>query len=524
MRTTDAHSNVHTQHEQDYRAARSLLADGQSAAARTAYDRLLRLVEQSKLRALILSDLGAIAAQQGRTDEARHLFQQALATDRDCRAAQKNLEILERLSPTPREYSNGKPIRIAVVSVLFNWPSTGGGNVHTVELVRALHSARYNVQHFYLSHPSLMTGEVSELTIPSQAVIVDNATFSVEKLQDAFRDCVARFRPDVVFLTDCWNLKPWLADALSDFPLIHRFDALECLCPLNNLRLIPESDRLLVNCHRHRLATPGHCHDCVGEYGRHVGPRHSRERQLSRIDSPEYEALLHNMLERAEAVLVHNPLIAAHLEPYARDVRVVPIGVDRSTFGAVPQLTPSNKRDAVKFLLFAGRTTDPVKGFQLLERSCEALWQERQDFRVLATGIPVDDAPPFIEWRQWQTHATMPALLGRADILVAPSVGNEPFGLSVVEAMAAGRPVVASCVGGHQFTMKDGVTGLLFTSDDAADLTEKLRILLDSEQLRIRYGAAGQEHFCHEFAWEAVVTKHYQPLIQRIISRRSSKQ
>ena len=73
------------------------------------------------------------------------------------------------------------------------------------------------------------------------------------------------------------------------------------------------------------------------------------------------------------------------------------------------------------------------------------------------------------------------------------STGSEGAPLSVLEAMAAGLPVVASAVGGVPEIVADGATGLLVPPDDAAALAAALEQLLADAALRRRLGAAGRE-------------------------------
>ena len=167
----------------------------------------------------------------------------------------------------------------------------------------------------------------------------------------------------------------------------------------------------------------------------------------------------------------------------------------------------------IKRILFGGRAHDLVKGFQVLRAAGKMLWRTRQDFRIAATGDGCRVEEPFILWTRWQPHAAMPALLADSDIVAAPAVASEPFGLTVVEAMAAARPVVASRVGGQQFTVVDGVTGLLCEPDDPDDLAEKLSTLLDSAELRIEMGHAARRRFLAEYAWDVVIDRYYRPLL-----------
>ena len=89
-----------------------------------------------------------------------------------------------------------------------------------------------------------------------------------------------------------------------------------------------------------------------------------------------------------------------------------------------------------------------------------------------------------------------------ADICVFPS-RYEPFGIVCLEAMACGKPVVASNVGGIPFVVEDGKTGLLFESGNIEDLAEKVIMLLKNKELREKMGEAGRER-AKEFTWDKI--------------------
>lgn len=92
------------------------------------------------------------------------------------------------------------------------------------------------------------------------------------------------------------------------------------------------------------------------------------------------------------------------------------------------------------------------------------------------------------------------AELARATIVAHASIVPEPFGQVVVEAMAAGRPVVATDAGGVRETMVDGETGLLVPSDDADALAVTLIRLLADRELRNQMAAAGRARVTARFA------------------------
>jgi glycosyltransferase involved in cell wall biosynthesis len=87
----------------------------------------------------------------------------------------------------------------------------------------------------------------------------------------------------------------------------------------------------------------------------------------------------------------------------------------------------------------------------------------------------------------------------RADICVVPSMLYESFSYTCAQAMAAGKPVVASRIGGIPETMEDGVTGLLVKPGDAGELASAVGRLAQDPVLREQMGCAGREKVGREF-------------------------
>lgn len=408
-----------------------------------------------------------------------------------------------------------RPTRVAVLSLLFNWPSTGGGNVHTAELTKFLAAAGYEVRHLFARFAPWGIGRVAAPTpFPATAVEFAPADWTADRIVARFRGAVDRFDPDHVLLTDSWNLKPVLAAAAGGRPYVLRLQALECLCPLNNVRLVPGPDGRPAQCTRHQLATPDECARCVQLHGPTSGDLHRAERGLAGVGSAAYREALYGAFAGAEAVLVVNPLTAAMVEPYARAVRVVTAGMDPARFPypfppdrAAPR-TPGRAR-----VLFAGLTREWMKGFAVLREAARRLRQTRDDFEVVATDDPPDGEPGGdARYVGWQAQEDLPAHLAGADVVALPTVAQEALGRTAVEAMAAGRPVVASRLGGLPFTVADEATGLLAEPGDPADLAAKLARLLDDPALRARLGAAGRRRFEDHYAWEVIVRRHYLPI------------
>ena len=93
-----------------------------------------------------------------------------------------------------------------------------------------------------------------------------------------------------------------------------------------------------------------------------------------------------------------------------------------------------------------------------------------------------------------------------ADVTVVPSY-YEPFGLVPLESMACGTPVVASKVGGMQWTIKDGKTGYLVPPKNVHAFAEKIGYLLEHYATRKHMRENGIERTRRFFGWEAVASQ-----------------
>ncbi len=110
---------------------------------------------------------------------------------------------------------------------------------------------------------------------------------------------------------------------------------------------------------------------------------------------------------------------------------------------------------------------------------------------------------------------------GHCIAAVVPSVWPEPFGMVALEAMAAGRPVVASAVGGLADLVVDGITGILVPPGDASALRSAIQALLAEPLLRARMGAAGRKRAA---AYSAnVVVAAWERVFREVIAGRGGR-
>ena len=101
----------------------------------------------------------------------------------------------------------------------------------------------------------------------------------------------------------------------------------------------------------------------------------------------------------------------------------------------------------------------------------------------------------------------------RAGVFVFPSVWHEPFGIPIIEAMAAGLPVIATRGGAISEIVIDGETGVLVDRGDVRQLAAALATLLANPEMRARMGMAGRQRVARLFTWDRVVerlTAHYE--------------
>ncbi|MGW5751468.1 glycosyltransferase [Nocardia rhamnosiphila] len=100
----------------------------------------------------------------------------------------------------------------------------------------------------------------------------------------------------------------------------------------------------------------------------------------------------------------------------------------------------------------------------------------------------------------------MAPLLRSADVAVC-TPWYEPFGITPLEAMACGVPVVAAAVGGLTDTVVDGVTGRLVTPRDTGELADAVGGLLNAPQTRANFGRAGRERVRARYSWERITAE-----------------
>jgi len=210
------------------------------------------------------------------------------------------------------------------------------------------------------------------------------------------------------------------------------------------------------------------------------------------------------------------------------DYKVIPNGVDLERFArAVPV---SRWQDGTRNLLFVGRH-EPRKGLIELLKAFRILRKTGCRCRLLVVG----SGPQEREARRYVMTRRLGNVefLGRvsddetaqlfrtADVYVSPATGAESFGIVLLEAMAAGTPIVCSDIHGYKGVVRRGREGLLVPPRKPKAIAAAVAGLLADDERRAAMGASGRLRAA-EFSWERVTAKvdeYYAFVIRRLAAQ-----
>ena len=192
-------------------------------------------------------------------------------------------------------------------------------------------------------------------------------------------------------------------------------------------------------------------------------------------------------------------------------LEIVPNGVDVAAFSAAK---PRKDLPGGRRILWVNRL-DAQKGFPVALAAFSKVLVEVPDATFVVVGEGKDreslglltrEALARVDMRGAAENAEVPAYHAGCDVFVASAVGQESFGIAVVEAMAAGVPVVVSDIPGYREVVTDGEDGLLVAPRDPAALAAGLVRVLREPGLAERLGEAGRER-ARSFDWPIVVDR-----------------
>jgi glycosyltransferase involved in cell wall biosynthesis len=212
---------------------------------------------------------------------------------------------------------------------------------------------------------------------------------------------------------------------------------------------------------------------------------------------------------------------------------VIPFGVEANRFGDVGRMsgTGLGLHEGLPVIGTVCRLIEPKKGLKFLLEAVAHLEREvgkpvcqvlivgegpaEENLRALSAQLGIAPRVVFSGMRR-----DIPQLLTLMDIFVLPSL-YEGFGISILEAMAAGKPVVASRVGGIPEFVASGESGLLVQPGDSVALAAAIKQLLAQPEQAKVLGRRGQDHVRKHYSIESVVRQHEQ-LYEMCVTQTSS--
>jgi phosphatidylinositol alpha-mannosyltransferase len=214
-------------------------------------------------------------------------------------------------------------------------------------------------------------------------------------------------------------------------------------------------------------------------------------------------------------------------EYFPADYRVIPNGIDFPRFhqrhAPLPQFA-----DDRPTVLFVGRL-EKRKGLKFLLRAWPQVLTRHPNARlvVVGRGRPLEGYRRFAARQGWSPEDVvfagyvptedLPRYYQRCDIFCAPNTGQESFGIVLLEAMAAGAPIVASDIPGYRDVVAHGQQGLLVARENAGALADALCGLLANPELRARMRRAGQFK-AQAYDWPRVASQvldYYSEVLER---------
>ncbi|NJL78864.1 MAG: glycosyltransferase family 1 protein [Richelia sp. RM2_1_2] len=251
------------------------------------------------------------------------------------------------------------------------------------------------------------------------------------------------------------------------------------------------------------------------------------------------------ILETAQRIVATSPQEQEHMRTLVSekgDIDVIPCGTDIERFGRVDRKAARTQlgiNPQTKLVMYVGRF-DPRKGIETLVRAvreCELFGSE--DLKLMICGGSRPGQSDGDECKRIKkivaelgmSHMTefpgrisqedLPSYYAAADVCVVPS-HYEPFGLVAIEAMASFTPVIASDVGGLQFTVVNEETGLLAPPQDVQAFANAIdRILLDANWSK-QLGEAARKRVETKFSWDGVamqLSELYTNLLQQSVEQ-----
>ncbi len=278
------------------------------------------------------------------------------------------------------------------------------------------------------------------------------------------------------------TLSPWLASQVREVYARERFDVVHLHEPL--MPMLCTTVLRLAN-----VPTVGTFHASGGK------PWYS-------FWTPAGKYLLDKWFRKLDARIAVSDVAMRYANKYfPAEYTVIPNGIDCGHF--CPEASPIPEfNDGKKNILFVGRM-EKRKGVNYLIDAYRRVKQEMPDTRLIIVGPGTRLRHQYerhisrcrisdVVFVGYTSYADLPRFYKTADVVCSPATGYESFGVVLLEAMAVGKPIVASDIDGYRSVVTHDSEGLLVPPRNAEKLAEALFTMLRSETMRRRMGDRGK--------------------------------
>src|SRR5260221_1209152 len=189
---------------------------------------------------------------------------------------------------------------------------------------------------------------------------------------------------------------------------------------------------------------------------------------------------------------------------------IVPNGIDVNRF-CQPGARPAAMPDHLRSVLFVGRL-EPRKGVDRLIQAMRSVRRDAGDARLVIVGDGPErgrlttvarEAGIDAQFMGRVSEAELPSYYQSADVMCSPALGDESFGIVLLEAMAAARPIVATRIEGYAELLAGTGSARLVEADDPAALAREITLLLHAPELGRALGTRGRA-FARAYDWSQI--------------------
>lgn len=298
-------------------------------------------------------------------------------------------------------------------------------------------------------------------------------------------------------------ISPWLPEQIGEILAQEKFDILhlhEPFAPMVSLSALLMSDSINV----------GTFHAC-----------HSKPR-VYWLGKPIFRRWINKLDGK---IAVSKPALDHVSRHLPGEYCIIPNGIDTEQF-CLNGSGRAEFNDGKINILFVGRL-ERRKGLAYLLNACADIKRSFPNFRLIVVGpgtvlrlryeksVADMSLTDNVVFTGYVSSAELPSYYHSADIFCAPATGGESFGIVLLEAMACGKPVVATNIQGYASVLADGKEGLLVPPRNQEALADALLSLLRNKPLRLAMGNKGLLK-AEKYSWQNItrqVTNYYNILL-----------